>query len=54
MRRREEILHDLEEHGGGNHAACGVKPIPPPAAPIDALDEDRSNPCLINAKEGTN
>ena len=25
-RRREEILHDLEEHGGGNHAARGVKP----------------------------
>ena len=27
-RRREEILHDLEEHGGGNHAARGVKPDP--------------------------
>ena len=25
-RRREEILHDLEEHGGGNHAARGVQP----------------------------
>ena len=25
-RRREEILRDLEEHGGGNHAARGVKP----------------------------
>jgi hypothetical protein len=39
MRRREEILHDLEEHGGGNHAARGVKPD---AAPTDASDEDRS------------
>ena len=27
-RRREEILHDLEEHGGGNHTARGVKPDP--------------------------
>ena len=27
-RRREEILHDLEDHGGGNHAARGVRPDP--------------------------
>ena len=27
-RRREEILHDLEEHGGGHHAARGVPPDP--------------------------
>ena len=27
-RRREEILHDLEEHGGGNHAARGVQADP--------------------------
>jgi len=27
-RRREEILHDLEEHGGGHHAARGVQPDP--------------------------
>ena len=40
-RRREEILHDLEEHGGGNHAARGVKPDPD-AAPTVASDEDRS------------
>ena len=25
-RRREEILRDLEEHGGGNHASRGVQP----------------------------
>ncbi len=25
-RRREEILHDLEAHGGGNHAARGAPP----------------------------
>ena len=40
-RRREEILHDLEEHGGGNHAARGVKPDPGDA-PIRASDEDES------------
>jgi hypothetical protein len=27
-RRREEILLDLEEHGGGNHAARGVQADP--------------------------
>lgn len=26
--RREEILRDLEEHGGGNHAARGAPPDP--------------------------
>ncbi len=38
--RRENILHDLEEHGGGNHAARGVKPDPD--APMNASDEDGS------------
>jgi len=27
-RRREEILRDLEQHGGGNHVARGVQPDP--------------------------
>jgi cation transport regulator ChaB len=27
-RRREEILRDLEAHGGANHAARGVTPDP--------------------------
>jgi hypothetical protein len=27
-RRREEILRDLEAHGGGAHAARGIKPVP--------------------------
>ena len=31
-RRREEILHDLEQHGGGNHIARGVQPDPGEAA----------------------
>jgi hypothetical protein len=25
-RRRQEILHDLEEHGGGHHTARGAPP----------------------------
>jgi hypothetical protein len=42
-RRREEILHDLEEHGGGNHAARGVKPDPDAGdSPMNATDEDTS------------
>jgi hypothetical protein len=42
-RRREEILHDLEEHGGGNHAARGVKPDPDAGvAAMNAMDEDTS------------
>ena len=40
-KRREEIIHDLEEHGGGNHAARGVKPDPGDAPPR-ASDEDAS------------
>ena len=40
-RRREEILHDLEEHGGGNHTARGVKPDPNAGdALMDASEED--------------
>ena len=42
-RRREEILHDLEDHGGGNHAARGVKPDPDAKdAPLITSDEDTS------------
>jgi len=28
VKRREEILHDLESHGGGAHAGRGGKPVP--------------------------
>ena len=42
-RRREEILHDLEEHGGGNPAARGVKPDPDAKdAPMIRSDGDTS------------
>jgi hypothetical protein len=35
-RRREEILHDLEEHGGGHHSARGAPPDPGEVAAPDA------------------
>jgi uncharacterized membrane protein YccC len=42
-RRREEILHDLEEHGGGNHAARGIRPDPHAGdAAMNASDEQTS------------
>ena len=31
--RRQEILHDLEEHGGGHHTARGAPPDPEAAEP---------------------
>lgn len=37
--RREEILRDLEEHGGGEHAARGVQPDPYEDGPDEKLDE---------------
>ena len=41
-RRREEILHDLEEHGGGNQAARGVQADPGArtAEPTDESTEE--------------
>jgi hypothetical protein len=38
-RRREEILHDLEEHGGGNHAARGVQAYPTGSAARPSAEE---------------
>ncbi len=35
--RRQEILRDLEDHGGGAHAARGVEPDP--AAPETSVPE---------------
>ena len=37
-RRREEILRDLEEHGGGNHSARGVQ-SDAGEAPVSAAGE---------------
>jgi hypothetical protein len=43
-RRREEILRDLETHGGGAHAARGVKPVPEeePDTRSPAANEDNT------------
>ena len=39
-RRREEILRELEDHGGANHAARGIGPNPEqPATPEPAMPE---------------
>ena len=46
VRRREEILRDLEAHGGGDHAARGVKPLPdeePDAAWATSEENTRSS-----------
>jgi hypothetical protein len=34
-RRRQEILHDLEEHGGGHHTTRGTPPGPGETAETD-------------------
>jgi uncharacterized membrane protein YccC len=41
-RRREEILHDLEEHGGGNHAVRGVQADPGVGAEAGTTPEERT------------
>jgi hypothetical protein len=37
--RRQEILHDLEEHGGGHHTARGAPPDPDAAEAAEAAME---------------
>jgi hypothetical protein len=37
--RRQEILHDLEEHGGGHHTARGAPPDPDAAQAAGAATE---------------
>jgi hypothetical protein len=41
-RRREEIVHDLEEHGGGNHAARGVRADPGAGEAAKATQEEQT------------
>ena len=40
--RRQEILHDLEEHGGGHHTARGAPPDPDAADAEPAQDGQRT------------
>jgi hypothetical protein len=37
--RRQEILHDLEEHGGGHHTARGAPPDPDAAEATESETE---------------
>jgi hypothetical protein len=37
--RRQEILHDLEEHGGGHHTARGAPPDPDTAEVTEDFTE---------------
>ncbi len=41
-RRREEILHDLEEHGGGHHSARGAPPDPDAGEVAEAAAEEET------------
>lgn len=46
-RRREEILRDLESHGGANHAARGSDPGSEPATreePVSPVERTLENP----------
>jgi uncharacterized membrane protein YccC len=42
--RRQEILHDLEEHGGGHHAARGAPPDPDAAEATESETEPETEP----------
>ena len=44
-RRREEILRDLEAHGGGAHATRGIEPLPDeePDAPTNEQQNATQN-----------
>jgi hypothetical protein len=42
--RRQEILHDLEEHGGGHHTARGAPPDPDAAEATESETEPESEP----------
>jgi hypothetical protein len=41
-RRRQEILHDLEEHGGGHHSARGASPDPDAGEVAEAAAEEET------------
>src|ERR687893_1470760 len=41
-RRRQEILHDLGEHGGGHHTARGAPPDPDAGEGAEAAAEEET------------
>lgn len=42
--RRQEILHDLEVHGGGHHTARGAPPDPDAAEAVEPETEAETEP----------
>jgi hypothetical protein len=50
--RRQEILHDLEEHGGGHHTARGAPPDPDAAeAETEAVQDEQRTETSTQASE---
>lgn len=50
--KRQEILHDLEEHGGGHHTARGVPPDPEAAeAEMEPTQDGPSTEASTQAAE---
>jgi hypothetical protein len=49
--RRQEILHDLEEHGGGHHTARGAPPDPDAAEAAESETEPALDGQLTNASK---
>ena len=47
--RRQEILHDLEEHGGGHHSARGAPPDPDAAEAAEVEAEPEQDGQLTDA-----
>ena len=39
--RRRQILRDLEQHGGGQHAERGVQPVPEEGSEGTSLEEEK-------------
>ena len=50
-RRRQEILHDLEEHGGGHHTARGVPPDPEETAETESSTDGQVTEPSTEASE---
>jgi len=48
-RRRQEILHDLEEHGGGHHSARGAPPDPDAGEVAEAESEPATDEDVMEA-----
>ena len=50
-RRRQEILHDLEVHGGGHHSARGAPPDPDAGEVAEAAAEEETTQVPVEEPE---